>query len=208
MADQRGGRKDVSKVPKKGQLGIVDKTFMTEGEEGERIAKVRLREERIPAMGDKFASRAGQKGTIGMVIPEANMPFTKDGIRPDMIINPHALPSRMTIGQMIECIVGKGCAHKGTIGDCTAFYNRENKLSMFGEILLQHKFHSNGDEILYDGMNGKQLEASIFIGPTYYMRLKHMVKDKINFRARGPRTNLTRQPVSGRANDGGLRMER
>ena len=206
MADQRGGRKDVSKVPKKGQLGTVDKTFMTEGEEGQRIAKVRIREERIPAMGDKFASRAGQKGTIGMVIPEANMPFTKDGIRPDMIINPHALPSRMTIGQMIECIVGKGCAYKGTIGDCTAFYNRENKLSMFGEILLQHKFHSNGDEILYDGMNGKQLEASIFIGPTYYMRLKHMVKDKINFRARGPRTNLTRQPVSGRANDGGLRI--
>ena len=206
MADQKGGRKDVSKVPKKGQLGIVDKTFMTEGEEGQRIAKVRIREERIPAMGDKFASRSGQKGTIGMVIPEANMPFTKDGIRPDMIINPHALPSRMTIGQMIECIVGKGCAHKGTIGDCTAFYNRENKLSMFGEILLQHKFHSNGDEIMYDGMNGKQLEASIFIGPTYYMRLKHMVKDKINYRSRGPRTNLTRQPVSGRANDGGLRI--
>ena len=206
MADQKGGRKDCSKVPKKGQLGTVDKTFMTEGEEGQRIAKVRIREERIPNIGDKFASRAGQKGTIGMVIPEANMPFTKDGIRPDMIINPHALPSRMTIGQMIECIVGKGCAYKGTFGDCTAFYNRENKLSVFGDILMKHKFHSNGDEILYNGMNGKQLEASVFIGPTYYMRLKHMVKDKINHRARGPRTNLTRQPVSGRANDGGLRI--
>ena len=206
MADQKGGRKDCSKVPKKGQLGTVDKTFMTEGEEGQRIAKVRIREERIPNIGDKFASRAGQKGTIGMVIPEANMPFTKDGIRPDMIINPHALPSRMTIGQMIECIVGKGCAHKGTFGDCTAFYNRENKLSVFGDVLMKHKFHSNGDEIMYNGMNGKQLEASVFIGPTYYMRLKHMVKDKINHRARGPRTNLTRQPVSGRANDGGLRI--
>ena len=206
MADQKGGRKDCSKVPKKGQLGTVDKTFMTEGEEGQRIAKVRIREERIPNIGDKFASRAGQKGTIGMVIPEANMPFTKDGIRPDMIINPHALPSRMTIGQMIECIVGKGCAHKGTFGDCTAFYNRENKLALFGDVLMKHKFHSNGDEILYNGMNGKQLEASVFIGPTYYMRLKHMVKDKINHRARGPRTNLTRQPVSGRANDGGLRI--
>ena len=206
MADQKGGRKDCSKVPKKGQLGTVDKTFMTEGEEGQRIAKVRIREERIPNIGDKFASRAGQKGTIGMVIPEANMPFTKDGIRPDMIINPHALPSRMTIGQMIECIVGKGCAYKGTFGDCTAFYNRENKLAVFGDILMKHKFHSNGDEILYNGMNGKQLEASVFIGPTYYMRLKHMVKDKINHRARGPRTNLTRQPVSGRANDGGLRI--
>ena len=206
MADRLGGRKDCSKVPKKGQVGIVDKIFMTEGEEGQRIAKVRIREERIPNIGDKFASRAGQKGTIGMIIPEADMPFTKDGIRPDMIINPHALPSRMTIGQMIECIVGKGCAMKGTFGDCTAFYNRENKLSVFGDILLRNNFHSTGDEILYNGMNGKQLEASIFIGPTYYMRLKHMVKDKINHRARGPRTNLTRQPVSGRANDGGLRI--
>lgn len=206
MADRIGGRKDCSKVPKKGQVGIVDKIFMTEGEEGQRIAKVRIREERIPNIGDKFASRAGQKGTIGMIIPEADMPFTKDGIRPDMIINPHALPSRMTIGQMIECIVGKGCALKGTFGDCTAFYNRENKLAVFGDVLMRNNFHSNGDEVLYNGMNGKQLEASIFIGPTYYMRLKHMVKDKINHRARGPRTNLTRQPVSGRANDGGLRI--
>ena len=206
MADKMGGRKDASKTPKKGQLGVVDKTFMTEGEEGQRIAKVRIREVRIPAMGDKFASRAGQKGTIGMVIPEANMPFTKNGIRPDMIINPHALPSRMTLGQMIEAIIGKGCAHEGTFGDCTAFLNRENKLGVFGELLTKHKFHSSGDEIMYDGMNGKQLEATIFIGPTYYMRLKHMVKDKINHRGRGPRTNLTRQPVSGRANDGGLRI--
>lgn len=199
-------RRDQSKVPKKGQLGIVDKAFMTDGEEGQRIAKVRVREERIPSMGDKFASRAGQKGTIGMVIPEENMPFTKDGIRPDMIINPHALPSRMTIGQMVECIVGKGCAMHGSFGDCTAFYSRENKIGMFGEMLTKHHFHSNGEEILYDGMSGKQLEASIFIGPTYYMRLKHMVKDKINYRARGPNTNLTRQPVGGRANDGGLRI--
>ena len=201
-----GKRKDMSKTTKKGQLGIVDKSFMTEGDEGQRIAKIRIREERIPTFGDKFASRAGQKGTVGMVIPESNMPFTKDGIRPDMIINPHALPSRMTIGQMIECIVGKACAMEGTAGECTAFYNRENKLGMFGELLTKHKFHSNGDEILYDGMSGKQLEASIFIGPTYYMRLKHMVKDKINHRATGPLTKMTRQPVSGRANDGGLRI--
>ena len=206
MIDNKGNRKDESKTPKKGQLGIVDKTFITEGEEGQRIAKVRIREERIPAMGDKFASRAGQKGTIGMVIPEYNMPFTKDGVRPDMIINPHALPSRMTIGQMVECIVGKASAMKGTTGDCTAFYNRENKLALFGEILTKHNFHSNGDEILYDGFTGKQLESSIFIGPTYYMRLKHMVKDKINYRGRGPITKLTKQPVSGRANDGGLRI--
>ena len=203
---QSGKRKDMSKTTKKGQVGVVDKAFMTEGEEGQRIAKIRIREERIPSFGDKFASRAGQKGTVGMIIPECDMPFTKDGIRPDMIVNPHALPSRMTIGQMVESIVGKACTFEGTAGDCTAFYNRENKLGMFGEILTKHNFHSNGDEILYDGMTGKQLEASIFIGPTYYMRLKHMVKDKINFRATGPNTKLTRQPVSGRANDGGLRI--
>ena len=207
LSDPRTGKKkDMSKTTKKGQVGIVDKAFMTEGEEGQRIAKIRIREERIPTFGDKFASRAGQKGTVGMVIPECNMPFTKDGIRPDMIVNPHALPSRMTIGQMIESIVGKACTFEGTAGDCTAFYNRENKLGMFGEILTKHNFHSNGDEILYDGMTGKQLEATIFIGPTYYMRLKHMVKDKINYRATGPLTKLTRQPVSGRANDGGLRI--
>ena len=204
--DSHGNVRDASIMPKKGQMGYVDKTFITEGEEGERIAKVRIRHERIPAMGDKFASRAGQKGTIGMIIPEANMPYTKDGIRPDMIINPHALPSRMTIGQMIEAIVGKACAMKGAYGDCTAFSDNKNKLAEFGELLTHHNFHSTGDEILYNGMNGKQLEATVFIGPTYYMRLKHMVKDKINYRARGPRTNLTRQPVSGRANDGGLRI--
>ena len=204
--DDKGNLRDASILPKKGQMGYVDKVFMTEGEEGQRIAKVRIRHERIPAMGDKFASRAGQKGTIGMVIPEANMPFTKDGVRPDMIINPHALPSRMTIGQMVESIIGKACAMKGAFGDCTAFSDNKNKIAAFGELLAKQKFHSSGDEILYNGMNGKQIEASIFIGPTYYMRLKHMVKDKINYRARGPITKLTRQPVSGRANDGGLRI--
>ena len=200
-------KKDESKVPKKGQLGFVDKSFMTESQEGQRIAKVRIREQRIPAIGDKMASRAGQKGTIGMVIPEADMPFTKSGIRPDLIINPHALPSRMTIGQIVECISGKACAHYGSFGDCTPFVNlRQNMVGFFGELLTKLGFHSSGNEIMYDGMTGTQIESEIFMGPTYYMRLKHMVKDKINYRARGPLTNLTRQPVSGRANDGGLRI--
>ena len=200
-------KKDASKTPKKGQVGIVDKAFMTEGEEGQRIAKVRIREERIPAMGDKMASRAGQKGTVGMIIAEEDMPFTKDGIRPDLIINPHALPSRMTIGQMVECISGKACANYGAFGDCTAFLNlRQNMVGFFGQLLTKLGFHSSGNETMYDGMTGDQIESEIFMGPTYYMRLKHMVKDKINFRARGPNTNLTRQPVSGRANDGGLRI--
>ena len=199
-------RKDSSKTPKKGQLGFVDKSFMTEGEEGQRIAKVRVRETRVPSIGDKMASRSGQKGTIGMVIPEEDMPFTKDGIRPDIIVNPHALPTRMTIGQLVECITGKACVVQGTFGDATAFNNKGTKISQFAEILTRHKYHSSGNEILYNGMTGQQLEADIFIGPTFYMRLKHMVKDKINYRTQGPRTALTRQPVSGRANDGGLRI--
>ena len=197
---------DMSKTTKKGQLGIVDKTFITDGEEGFRIAKIRIREERIPNLGDKMASRAGQKGTVGLVIPEEDMPFTKDGIRPDIIINPHAIPTRMTIGQLVEGITGKACAMYGGSGDCTAFNNKGSKIKIFGEMLTGVGYHSSGNEILYNGMTGEQLSAEIFMGPTYYMRLKHMVKDKINYRASGPITALTRQPVAGRANDGGLRI--
>jgi DNA-directed RNA polymerase II subunit RPB2 len=197
---------DISKTPKKGQLGIVDKTFITEGEEGTRIAKVRVREVRIPSMGDKMASRAGQKGTIGLIIPEKDMPFSSSGIRPDLIINPHAIPSRMTIGQFVETITGKACSIYGGFGDCTAYNNKGSKIGVFGNLLSKVGYHSSGNEILYNGMTGEQLEVEIFMGPNYYMRLKHMVKDKINYRARGPNTALTRQPVSGRANDGGLRI--
>lgn len=197
---------DNSIFPKKGQLGFVDKSFITEGEEGFRIAKVRIREERLPGIGDKFCSRCGQKGTIGRIIPEADMPFTPDGIKPDIIINPHALPSRMTIGQLVETLTGKACALYGAFGDCTAFVNNGPKYKRFGELLTIQGFHSSGNQVLYNGMTGQQLETEIFIGPTYYMRLKHMVKDKINYRAQGPRTVLTRQTVQGRANDGGLRI--
>ena len=197
---------DASVFPKKGQLGFVDKAFMTEGEEGFRLAKVRVRHERIPAIGDKFCSRCGQKGTIGLVIPEENMPFTEDGIRPDIIVNPHALPSRMTIGQLVETLMGKACAKYGGFGDCTAFMNKGPKTKIFGQMLQDQGFHSSGCEVLYNGETGEQVGAEIYIGPTYYMRLKHMVKDKINYRARGPRTVLTRQTVQGRANDGGLRI--
>ena len=197
---------DSSVYPKKGQLGFVDKTFMTEDEEGFRLAKVRIREERIPAIGDKFCSRCGQKGTVGLVIPEQDMPFTDDGVRPDIIINPHALPSRMTIGQLVETLMGKACVNTGGYGDCTAFVNKGSKHEMFGKILTQNGYNSSGNQLLYNGMTGEQLQANIFIGPTYYMRLKHMVKDKINYRARGPIEMLTHQTVGGRANDGGLRI--
>lgn len=197
---------DDSMKPKKGQLGFVDKAFMTEGDEGHRIAKVRIREDRIPTIGDKFCSRAGQKGTIGVILSEADMPFTAEGIRPDIIINPHAIPTRMTIGQLVECIIGKACLEVGAFGDCTPFVNRGTKLEQFGNILPKYGYNSSGNEVLYNGMTGEMLEANIFVGPTYYLRLKHMVKDKINYRARGPRTQLTRQTVHGRANDGGLRI--
>lgn len=197
---------DASVFPKKGQLGYVDKTFITEGELGFRLAKIRVRDERIPAIGDKFCSRCGQKGTIGLVIPEADMPYADDGIRPDIIVNPHALPSRMTIGQLVETLMGKTCALYGGFGDCTAFMNKGEKSTFFGKMLTQEGYHSSGNQILYNGQSGEQMDAQIFIGPTYYMRLKHMVKDKINYRARGPRTVLTRQTVQGRANDGGLRI--
>jgi hypothetical protein len=143
---------------------------------------------------------------VGIVIPEQDMPFTESGIRPDIIINPHAIPSRMTIGQLLETVMGKACSIYGAFGECTAFVNKGSKYQIFGKLLVEQGFHSSGNEILYDGQTGKQLEADIFFGPTYYMRLKHMVKDKINYRARGPNTVLTRQPVQGRANDGGLRI--
>jgi DNA-directed RNA polymerase II subunit RPB2 len=198
---------NASVFTKKGQLGYVDKTFITESDNGLRLAKIRVREERIPAIGDKMASRAGQKGTIGLLIPEKDMPYTEDGIRPDIIINPHALPSRMTIGQLVETIFGKVCLHNGSYGDCTAFATNGPNHELYGKLMQDAGFHSSGNQLLYNGMNGEQIESNIFIGPTYYMRLKHMVKDKINYRSNdGPNTMLTRQPVQGRANDGGLRI--
>jgi DNA-directed RNA polymerase II subunit RPB2 len=198
--------RDTSTVAKKGQLGFVDRTYMSESAQGTRLAKVRVREHRYPAVGDKFCSRCGQKGTVGFIIPERDMPFAADGTRPDIIINPHAIPSRMTVGQLVETVMGKACVLKGGFGDCTAFVNQGPRDKLFGDILLENHFHSSGNQILHNGMSGEQIECSIFMGPTYYMRLKQMVKDKINYRRTGPVTALTRQPVQGRANDGGLRI--
>ena len=134
------------------------------------------------------------------------MPFTSDGLKPDIIVNPHAFPSRMTIGQLVECIAGKAACGMGAFADSTAFVNKGSKHELFGSLLTSVGYNSTGNQVLYNGQTGEQMQTEIFIGPTYYMRLKHMVKDKINFRARGPRTVLTRQTVQGRANDGGLRV--
>jgi DNA-binding transcriptional MerR regulator len=153
-----------------------------------------------------MASRAGQKGTLGLIIPEEDMPFTADGIRPDLIINPHAIPSRMTIGQLVECLLGKACTLYGGYGDCTAYATKGANYDTYGHMLTKMGYHNSGNQILYNGFTGAQLYSEIFIGPTYYMRLKHMVKDKINYRATGKRSALTRQTNQGRANDGGLRI--
>ena len=203
---QNGRVKNI--FPNADQVGRVDKTFISEGEPGRRVAKVRICTERIPNLGDKFASRAGQKGTCGLILREEDMPFTASGIRPDLIINPHAIPSRMTLGQLIECIMGKIHTENGGFGDCTVFNRNitEEYRTQLVQVLNSIGYHSSGCEVLYNGMTGDQLQSDIFIGPTYYMRLKHMVSDKINFRPRGPNAALTRQPLQGRSNEGGLRI--
>lgn len=203
---QQGKVKNI--YPNADQVGRVDKTFISEGEPGHRIAKVRICTERIPEIGDKFASRAGQKGTCGLILNEEDMPFTANGIRPDMIINPHAIPSRMTLGQLIECVMGKIHLQNGSLGDSTVFNKNslEEYKTQYTRALNDLGYHSSGCELLYNGMTGDQLQSDIFIGPTYYLRLKHMVSDKINFRPRGPNAALTRQPLQGRSNEGGLRI--
>ena len=195
---------DDSVYPKKGQLGFVDKTFITENEEGTRLAKVRIREERMPNIGDKFASRAGQKGTVGNIIPEEDMPFTASGDRPDIIINPHAIPSRMTIGQLKETLLGEVLVKLGLFGDGTSF--GELTVDEISKKLLELGHECHGNKLLDSGLTGEQIECSIFMGPVFYQRLKHMVNDKHHSRSVGRMVNLTRQPAEGRSRDGGLRF--
>ena len=184
--------------------GYIDDKYINTNSEGYKFCKVRIRSIRIPMIGDKLSSRHGQKGTIGMVYPQEDMPFSKDGITPDIIINPHAVPSRMTIAQLLECILGKSCAELGCVGDATAF-NRINVNDISG-ILESQGFEGTGNEVLYSGFNGEQMKTSIFMGPTYYQKLKHMSSDKIHSRSGGPVVSMTRQPSEGRSSHGGLRF--
>jgi DNA-directed RNA polymerase II subunit RPB2 len=168
------------------------------------VCKVKFLKIKIPEFGDKHSSRHGQKGVIGMILSEENMPFTKDGIKPDLIVNPHAIPSRMTIGHLVECVYAKLCCLEGYLGDGTIYIDIDHK-DIYNK-LEKHNFQKHGNEILYNGQTGRQMHTEIFIGPTYYFRLKHMVAEKINARGKGPMTQLTRQPTGGRRKEGGLRI--
>ena len=195
---------DHSKIFKTTEETFIDKNYIDRNGEGYNFAKVRLRTFRKPVIGDKFSSRHGQKGTIGNIIPECDMPFTKNGLKPDIIINPHAIPSRMTIGQLKETILGKVLLELGLFGDGTPF----GQLSVkdICDELLKLGYESNGNELLCNGLTGEQHECSVFMGPVFYQRLKHMVNDKTHSRSIGPMVNLTRQPAEGRSRDGGLRF--
>jgi len=195
---------DQSRMYKTVEETYIDKNFIDKNGDGYPFAKVRLRTVRKPVIGDKFSSRHGQKGTVGNIIPECDMPFTSTGVKPDIIINPHAIPSRMTIGQLKETLLGKVLVELGLFGDGTSFGQFDVK-DLCSE-LLKLGYEAHGNELLYNGLTGEQHECSVFMGPVFYQRLKHMVNDKAHSRSIGPMVNLTRQPAEGRSRDGGLRF--
>jgi DNA-directed RNA polymerase subunit B len=197
-------RRETSETIRHGEEGVVDNVVVTETASGNKLIKITVRSERVPEPGDKFTSRHGQKGVIALVVPEEDMPFTANGVTPDIILNPHAIPSRMTIGQLLEVVAAKVAAMEGLSVDGSAF-NEVTEESL-RDALKNAGFRDDGKETMYNGTTGKMMEAQILVGPCYYQKLHHMVANKLQVRSRGPVTLLTKQPTAGRSKQGGLRL--
>src|SRR3989338_2023725 len=197
-------RREASSIIKQGEEGTVDMVIITENEDGNKFVQVRLRSQRIPEVGDKFASRHGQKGVVGLIVPEVDMPFTSTGIKPDLIFSPHSIPPRMTVNHLLEVIAGKTDALSGNFIDGTSFDSRSE--DDIRKELLTLGFKENGTETMYNGITGEKFKVQIYIGNMYYFKLQHMVANKIHARASGRIQLLTRQPIEGRAKGGGLRV--